>query len=374
MSIRTYLSLVLVAFAFVVHGKASAQEKEKVPESAKECLDAYFLNCEALTANACELVSGSNTKTSGKEVYALDFVWFRAQKTETRRKPQSYVDGLSFNRKRGPEKEFWERKLIVGDEGYYGLGPDPPLKPMNLDSRLPEGELEAYLEKQKRLAFSQNGFPEICPAVVLSAINANPEQGTLGKAKALFAKMKLIDEFTKESLLFGTWRLDPKDSPSRACVRITFDKKQGYMPTFVEWRLRDKEAKSDPDDPASFAKVSNQTESKWNQMSKNRWAPVRVVNKSSFQEWIIEATWKLDALKDDYFDAAKINQDREGNSLSKLRRQMQKAKDEADKDKEKKPEEAAKAGKLRNVPGHSQHQSAPATGPFPPHLRGGFCR
>ncbi len=344
-SIRSHFGLVLIAFTFIPQGQGSAQEREKKPASAKDCLDDYFLNCDALTANACELVSGSNTNTSGKEVHSLDFVWFRAQKTETPRKSLSYIDGRSFDTRRGPQGAFWERKLIVGDEGYYGLGPDPPLEPMDLVSRLPEGELEAYLEKQKRLAFTGNGFPNICPTTVLSAVNANPKQGTLGKAHALFARMKLIDEFTKESFLIGTWRLDPKDSPSRACVRITFDKKQGYMPTYVEWRLREKDAKSDPNNPASFTKIYNQTESKWIQMSKKRWAPVRVVNKSSLQEWFIEATWKLDALKSEDFDAIKINDDRDGNPLSKLRRQMQNAAEKAEADKAGKTDKTEKAAK-----------------------------
>ncbi|MFN0020701.1 MAG: hypothetical protein ACKVP0_20780 [Pirellulaceae bacterium] len=353
MLFHQFSKLVFFVSAFAIQSQMFAQNSRTLPANAQSCLDEFFLNCDAVTANSCELASGSITKTNGTDIHSLDFVWFRAQKTAARRKDHSFIDGRSYDPRHGPASSFWERKLIVGEEGFYGLGPNPPLEPLDLNSRIPGNELEAYLERQKRLSFSQNRFPEICPATVLAAVNANPQEGTLGKTHALFARMTLIDEYTKESLLVGTWRIDGKDSPARACVKIRFDKKQGYMPTYVEWRLRDKEAKSDPNNPASFAKIFNQGESKWSQInkSKNIWVPVRVVNKSvgpAGQEWFIEATWKVDALKDEYFDAGKINADRDENPLAKLRRLMQNAadKEKADKaDKAEKPASGEKAGK-----------------------------
>ena len=348
MSFHQYLSLALILTALGFFEEVSAQEKEKAPASAKDCLEDFFLNCDALTANACELVSGSVTSTNGKQVHSLDFVWFRTQKMEPKRKSLSYLEGRSFDPRHGPEGAYLERKLIVGDEGFFGVGVNPRLRAMDLTSRIPEGELEAYLERQDRLAMSHYEFPEICPATVMAAINVNPKDGTLGKAHALFGRMKLIDEYSKETLLVGTWRLDGKKAPGWACARIMFDRKQGNMPTFVEWRMRDTESKTDPDDPASYAKVLNLTETNWSRVptkGKDLWAPVRVVNKrvsaNNGQEWFIEATWKHEVLQKEYFDAVKINEDRDGNPLSKLRRQMQNSVDKAKADK---PDKAEKTG------------------------------
>ncbi|MBC7853735.1 MAG: hypothetical protein IAF94_09890, partial [Pirellulaceae bacterium] len=272
----------LVISAILFQGQLFAQEKAQAPASAKDCLEDFFRNCDALTANACELVSGSVTNTSGNQVLARDFVWFRAQKAETKKKSFSYIEGRSFSPQVGPRGEFLEPKLIVGEEGFYGLGADPPMSALDLTSRLPEGELEAYVEKANRLTYSQYAFPEICPSAVMVAAEMNPSDGTLGKAHALFGRVKVIDEYSKEPFLVGTWRLDGKSGPGMACVRIMFDKKQGNMPTFVEWRLRDTDPKSDLDKPASYVGIFNVTEVKWSKVPKKGqevWAPVRIVNK-----------------------------------------------------------------------------------------------
>jgi len=348
MSFRQSVSLTLLLIAIGPIEVVSAQDEESVNPSAKDRLDDFFLNCDALTANACELVSGSVTNTDGKQVLTLDFVWFRAQNAESRKKSLSYIEGRSYSPLRGPDGAFLERKLVVGDDGFYGLGANPRLKNMDLTSGLPEGELEVFLEKQNRLTYSQYEFPEICPATLMAAINVNPKDGTLGKANSLFGRMKLLDEYSKESLLVGTWRLDGKDSPGWASARIMFDRKQGHMPIYVEWRMRDTSSKSDPNDPTSYDSLLNVTETKWSQVphkGKKLWAPVRVVNKrvtAPAQEWVIEATWKHDVLQNQYFDVAKINGDRDDNPLAKLRRQMQNAADKAEREK------AEKAGKTES--------------------------
>lgn len=344
-----FLSIVMVSFASFPLAQLCAQEKDRNDHSnAKGHLDDFFLNCDSLTSNACELVSGSFTNLDGKDIYTRDFVWFRAQKAETRQKDRLYIEGRCFDPRQDAKDSYWERKLVVGERGFRGVGPNPPLEPINLTSRLPNGELESFLERQKRLAFSHYRFPEICPLTVLAAINANPREGTLSSANSLFGRMKCIDEFTKDHLFIATWRLDVPNSSSRACVRIMFDKKQGDMPTYVEWRLRDKDATSDSDDPTSFAKIYNQIETKWVKVGKGKptWAPIRVVNKEvgkSAQEWVIAATWKLNALKEDHFVVNKINDDRDGNALAKIRREMQNA---AAKDKEsEKPDNPGKIEK-----------------------------
>jgi hypothetical protein len=339
MSTCRCLSLVIMVTALGFFEEVSAQEKAKAPPTAQECLDGYFLNCDSLTANACELVSGSVTNTSGKDVLARDFVWFRAQKEEAKKKSFSYLEGRSFSPQLGPAGSFLERKLIAGDEGFYGLGSDPPMSAIDLTSQLPEGELEAYLDKRKRLTYSQYEFPEICPAALMVAAEVNPKNGTLSNAHALFGRMKLIGEYKREPLLVGIWRLDGKMASGVACARIMFDRKQGYMPTYVEWRQRDTDSKTDPNDSASYVGMFNVTETKWSKVPKkghDLWAPVRVVNKrigkTSGQEWVIEATWRIDALQEQYFDVAKINGDRDGNPIAKIRRHMQSAADKTEKD------------------------------------------
>lgn len=347
MSLRRCVSVTLIFTALGFFNEVSAQEKEKSSPGAKDYLDAYFLNCDALTSNSCELVSGSVTKTNGNRVDPLDFVWFRAQKVEGRKKTRTYVEGRSFDLRRGPESSYLERKLIVGDEGFYGMGVNPPIQAMDVDSgELPEDEFEAFLVKQERLARSSYLFPDICPATVLGTANLGPTHGTLGKAHSLYRRMKLIDEYTKESLTIGTWSLDGKGKHPWVCARIMFDKKQGDMPTFVEWRMRLPSSNSDPDSPDAYTVVLNLAETKWTPLStkgKKLWAPVRVVNKQvgsrSSDEWFIEATWKHDVLQDQYFDVNKINEDLDGNSLAKIRRQMQNA---ADKAKADKPDQAEK--------------------------------
>jgi hypothetical protein len=206
----------LTVAALILPGHISAQEKTTSPPTAQDRLDDFFLNCDSLTANSCELVSGSVTTSDGNRVFPLDFVWFRAQKVEGRKKTRSFVEGRSFDPKQGPEGAYMERKLIVGDEGFYGMGVNPPLLAMDVISGgLPEDEFEAWLVKQKRLKNSQYNFPEICPAIVIGAVNMNPTEGTLGKAQSLYKRMKLIDEYTKESLTIATWRLDGIRGPGR---------------------------------------------------------------------------------------------------------------------------------------------------------------
>jgi hypothetical protein len=353
MKYRTNYSLLLLFLLMPVTMEVFAAEPEKTAPTAQDRLDDFFLNCDALTSNSCELVSGSVTKSDGNRVYPLDFVWFRAQKAEGKKKTRTYVEGRRFDLTRGPESSFMERKLIVGDDGFYGMGVNPPITAMDVTSGgLPEDEFEAYLVKQERLEYSSYLFPDICPATVLATSSLGPTHGTLGKAHSLYRRMKLIDEYTKESLTIGTWSLDGKGKHGWACARIMFDKKQGDMPTFVEWRIRLPSSKSDPDSPAAYTKVLNHAETKWTPLpmkGKKLWAPVRVVNKQvgsrSSDEWFIEATWKHDVLQDQYFDANKINEDRDGNPLAKLRRQMQNAADQAKKEKAEKGEKADDAGK-----------------------------
>ncbi|MGI8979390.1 MAG: hypothetical protein ACR2FY_09205 [Pirellulaceae bacterium] len=350
MSFRQYLCLGLLLTAIGSIGEVIAQDKENA-KNAKDCLDDFFLNGDALTSNSCELVSGSVTTSDSSRVFPLDFVWFRAQKVEGRKKTRSYVEGRTFDLKNGPEGAYMERKLIVGEEGFYGMGVNPPLQPMDVTSGgLPEDEFEAYLVKQDRLRRSQYNFPEICPATLMAAADLNPPQGTLGKAHSLYRRMKLIDEYTKESLTIGTWRLDGKNLPGWLCARIMFDRKQGHMPTFVEWRRRNTNSDSDPNSPASYTTVINLAETKWTQFAtkeKKLWAPVRVVNKRvgpTSQEWFIESTWRLDVLKDEYFDAEKINGDGDQHPLAKLRRQMQNAADKANANQ---PDKAKKGDKTK---------------------------
>lgn len=330
------LRWIAIATVLALSADMSAQDRNLPPETAEDCLDRFFLNSDALTGNACELVSGSMTETKDKEIRSLDFVWFRAQKAETRQKLLSYIEGRCIDPVRDDPELLWERRLSVGDAGYYGLGSDPSLEPINLVSRLPAGKAEAEREKKRRLAYSKYRFPELCPTTVLAAVDVNSKHCTLAVAQELFGRMTCIDKYSTQAAFAGTWRLDAKASPGRACVKIMFDKRQGHMPTFVEWRLRESGSKSDPNDPDSYATTFSRTESKWSQVHKEKgvWAPSQIVSKSVGQpsmEWFIEATWKCSSLQNEYFDEGRINSDRDGNPLSKLRQQMQNSNRHAEK-------------------------------------------
>ena len=307
--------------------RAVAQEQSAAPTTAEECLDRFFLNCDTLTGNACELVSGSMTETKDKEVRTLDFVWFRAQKVETRQRVLTFLEGRCMDPVRNDPDLVWERKLMVGDTGYYGAGSEARLDPIDLVARLPTGKAEADREKKRRLTYSKYRFPELCPTTVLAAVDVNSKHCSLAIAQDVFGRMTCIDQFSTQAAFVGTWRLDSKATPGRCCVKISFDKRQGYMPTYVEWRLRDLKTKSDLNKPDSYGTTFSRTESQWSLVHKEKqlWGPHQIVNKSTGQpsmEWFIEVTWKYNALKNEFFDPAKLNLDRD-NALSKIRQQMQ---------------------------------------------------